>query len=151
LLLGVDKHFLSIGFSFIQMGNSFSFNLIDDDSLHTFSLSDQNRSLFFSLNFQDILVSIGLKNLLISIDLSSLDLSFQLKHLSLVGSLLIGQFLIFLILKGEFLIFLLFFMILKLKLQSSLFLKGTSYSWVYKDIGNIALFELDTILSKFAV
>jgi hypothetical protein len=151
LLLGVDKHFLSIGFSFIQMGNSFSFNLIDDDSLHTFSLSDQNRSLFFSLNFQDILVSIGLKNLLISIDLSSLDLSFQLKHLSLVGSLLISQFLIFLILKGEFLIFLLFFMILKLKLQSSLFLKGTSYSWVYKDIRNITLFELDTILSKFAV
>jgi hypothetical protein len=78
-------------------------------------------------------------------------LSFQLHHFSLVVSLLISQFLVLLILQSKFLVLLLFLVILKLKLQSCLLLKGTDQLRVHDNIGYVTLLKLDTIHLEFPV
>ena len=58
---------------------------------------------------------------------------------------------LFIILKRELLIFLFFLMISELNLKSGLLCKSTNQLWVNNDIGNITLFEGNTILVEFHV
>ena len=50
LLFSIDGKFLSCGFSFIAKCDSLGLNLIDDNSLLTFSFGDQDRSFFFGID-----------------------------------------------------------------------------------------------------
>ena len=72
-------------------------------------------------------------------------------HFSCIFVLQLSHFLLFIILKRELLIFLLFLMISKLNLKSGLLCKSTNQLWVNNDIGNITLFEGNTVLVEFHV
>jgi len=65
LLLGIDQHLLGVGLSFVDVSDSLGLNLVDNNLLLTFGLSDQDRSVLLSLDFENILIRIGLQNLLL--------------------------------------------------------------------------------------
>ena len=151
LLISVNQHFLGISPSFVDVSNCISLDFVDHNFLSTFSFSDQNGSILFGFDLENFSVSLSLQNLLLRVNLGSFDLSFELKHLSFVVSLLISQFLIFLIFKSQSFILLLFFVVFQSEFQSGFFLKCPDQSWINNDVGHIALFKNDSVLSEFRV
>jgi len=70
----------------------------------TFYLSDKHIADLFSLDDSDFLLRCSRHSVLVLLNLRSVDLRFNVLHLSVVGSLHIGKFLILLILQCQFLI-----------------------------------------------
>ena len=151
LLLGVNKFLLGLSSSPIDVSNSLSLDLVDDNLLLTPGLGEQDGSVLFSLDLEHILVRIGLQNLLLRVNLGSLDLGLKLQHLSLVVSLLISQLLVLVIFKLELLVLLFLLVVFELELQSCLFLQSLDKLWVDLHIGDVALLELDAVHSELGV
>lgn len=112
LLVSVDQHLLSLSLGLVDVSNGISLNFVNNNFLLTIGLGEQDGGILLRLYFKNIFICIGLQNLLLRVNLGSLDLSFELKHLSLVVSLLVCKFLVFLILKGKLLVLLFFFVVL---------------------------------------
>ena len=85
------------------------------------------------------------------VDLGSGDLLLQLVELSLVDSLEISELLLLLVVECELLVFLFLLVIFELYLKSCFLLEGTDQLWVNDNVGDVTLFEHDSVRGKLRV
>lgn len=151
LLISVNGELLSIGLGLVDLLNGISSDLVHHNLLLTLGISDQYRSSLLCLGLGNLFVSIGFELLLFLIDLGSSDLLLELIELSLIDSLEISELLLLLVIESQLLILLLFLVILELNLQPGLLLKCPDKLRIDNNIGDVALFKLDSILLKLSI
>jgi len=92
----------------------------------------------------NIFISISLNLILLLVKPGSLNVLSKLIHSSLITSLKIGEFLLFLIFKSKLLVLVIFLMILEFKLESGPLLETLKKFWVDLNICNVTLLKSDS-------
>jgi len=136
---------------FINLLNSISLNLLDNDVTVTFSINDLFVGETFSVREHLLVLCLCFLFGLGLLNDSSLDLFLKQVILSPVLILEQSQLLLLFILKSKLKIFLFLLMVLELNLKTGLLGQGADQLWVDEDTSDVTLLESDTILMELLV